>query len=89
MGRGGEASEQTEFAKDSFHGPTSDLQIHNFLEWGPALEGVIFTEMVQKESFKWFQPGFLSRSHDQCRVITSLVPSHRVLLVLWEHQCGV
>ena len=52
--------------KTLFNGPTSDLQIHNFLEWGPDLEGFIFTEMVQKEPCKWFQPGFLSRSPDQC-----------------------
>ena len=37
-------------AKDVFNDLTSDLQIHNFLEWGPDLEGFIFTEMVQKES---------------------------------------
>ena len=46
----GEKHQNREHAKDIFNEPTSDLQIHNFLEWVPDLEGFIFTEMVQKES---------------------------------------
>ena len=55
-----------ELPEESFHGPSSELQIYNFLEWGPDLEGFIFTDVVQKEPCKWFQPGFLSRLPDQC-----------------------
>ena len=46
----GKKKQNRELAKDVFNDPTSDLQIHNFLEWGPDLERFIFTEMVQKES---------------------------------------
>ena len=46
----GKKHQNRELAKDVFNDPTSDLQIHNFLELGPYLEGFIFTEMVQKES---------------------------------------
>ena len=46
----GKKHQNRELAKDVFNDPTSDLQIHNFLEWGPDLEGFIFTEMFQKES---------------------------------------
>ena len=47
-----------ELAKDSFHGPTVDLQSHILLEWGPELQGFLFTEMVQKESLaNWCPSG--------------------------------
>ena len=46
----GKKHQNRELAKDLFNDPPSDLQIHNFLELGPDLEGFIFTEMVQKES---------------------------------------
>ena len=46
----GKKHQNRELAKDVFNDPTSDLQIHNFLEWGPDLEGFIITEMFQKES---------------------------------------
>ena len=46
----GKKHQNREPAKDVFNDLTSDLQIHNFLELGPYLEGFIFTEMVQKES---------------------------------------
>ena len=47
-----------ELAKDSFHGPTVDLQIHILLEWGLELQGFLFTEMAQKESSaKWCPSG--------------------------------
>ena len=43
------------FADDSINGHTVDLQIDNFLEWGPDHQGFVFIEMVQKESLaKWF-----------------------------------
>ena len=70
MGLGGEASNR-ELAEDSFHGPTSDLQIHNFLECGPDLEGFIFTEMAQEECeplAKWF-PSVSHQGH-----VTSVRP---------------
>ena len=38
------------FADDSINGRTVDLQIDNFLEWGPDHQGFVFIEMVQKES---------------------------------------
>ena len=37
-------------ADDSINGHTVDLQIDNFLEWGPDHQGFIFIETVQKES---------------------------------------
>ena len=37
-------------ADDSINGRTVDLQIDNFLEWGPDHQGFVFIEMVQKES---------------------------------------
>ena len=46
----GKKHQNRELPKDLFNDPTSDLQIHNFLEWGPDLEGFTFTEMIQKES---------------------------------------
>ena len=46
----GKKHQNRELAKDVFNDPTSDLQIHNFLEWGPDLEGFIITEMFQKGS---------------------------------------
>ena len=46
----GKKKQNRELAKDVFNDLTSDLQIHNFLEWGLDLEGFIFTEMLQKES---------------------------------------
>ena len=43
------------FADDSINGHTVDLQIDNFLEWGPDHQAFVFTEMIQKESLaKWF-----------------------------------
>ena len=43
------------FADDSFHGPTIDLQIDNFLEWEPDHQGFAFIEVVQKEYLAmWF-----------------------------------
>ena len=79
------------FADDSFHGPTVDLQIHNFLEWGRGHQGFVFIEIFQKECLtKWFPSGFPSGSRDQCQEMTSLMPSQQSsILVLWEHQCGV
>ena len=38
------------FAEDSINGHTVDLQIDNFLEWGPDHQGFVFIETVQKES---------------------------------------
>ena len=38
------------FADDSSNGHTVDLQIDNFLEWGPDHQGFVFIETVQKES---------------------------------------
>ena len=38
------------FADDSINGHTEDLQIDNFLEWGPDHQEFVFIEMVQKES---------------------------------------
>ena len=79
------------FPDDSFHGSTVDLQIHNFLQWGPDHQEFVFIEMVQKESLaKWFASGFPSGSCDQCQEMTSLMPSQQSsMLVLWECQCGV
>ena len=79
------------FADDSINGRTVDLQIDNFLEWGPDHQGFVFIEMVQKESLaKWFPSGFPSGSHDQCQELTSLMPSQQSsMLVLWEQHCGV
>ena len=79
------------FADDSINGHTVDLQIDNFLEWGPDHQGFVFIEMVQKESLaKWFPSGFPSGSHDQCQELTSLMPSQQSsMLVLWEQHCGV
>ena len=42
--------EKMGFADDSINGHTVDLQIDNFLEWGPDHQGFVFIEMVQKES---------------------------------------
>jgi len=54
------------FADDSINGHTEDLQIDNFLEWGPDHQGFVFIETVQKESLgKWFPSGFPSGSHEQ------------------------
>ena len=51
----GKKHQNRELAKDVFNDPTSDLQIHNFLEWGPDHQAFVFTEMIQKESLaKWF-----------------------------------
>ena len=79
------------FADDSFHSPNVDLQIHKFLKWEPDHQGLVFIEMVQKESLaKWFPSGFPSGSHDQCQELTSMMPSQQSsMLVLWEHHCGV
>ena len=79
------------FADDSINSHTVDLQIDNFLEWGPDHQGFVFIEMVQKESLaKWFPSGFPSGPHDQCQELTSLVPSQQSsIVVLWEHHCGV
>ena len=79
------------FADDSINGHTVDLQIDNYLEWGPDHQGFVFIEMVQKESLaKWFPSGFPPGSHDQCQELTSLMPSQQSsMLVLWEHNCGV
>ena len=38
------------FADDSFHSPNVHLQIHKFLKWEPDHQGLVFIEMVQKES---------------------------------------
>ena len=65
-------------ADDSINGRTVDLQIDNFLEWGPDHQGFVFIEMVQKESLaKWFPSGFPSGSHDHCQELTSLMPSQQ------------
>ena len=79
------------FADDSINSHTVDLQIDNFLEWGPDHQGFVFIEMIQKESLaKWFPSGFPSGPHDQCQELTSLVPSQQSsIVVLWEHHCGV
>ena len=56
-----------EFADDSTHGPTVDLQIHKFLAWGPDHQGFLFIEMVWKEYLgKKFASGFSSGSCGQC-----------------------
>ena len=46
-----EKYQNREFAKDSFHGPTSDLQIHNFLEWGPDLKGLYTLNWFRKNLY--------------------------------------
>ena len=53
------------FADDSFHSPNVHLQIHKFLKWEPDHQGLVFIEMVQKESLgKWFPSGFPSGLRD-------------------------
>ena len=50
----GEKHQNRELAKGIFNDLTSDLQIHNFLQWGPDLEGFIFTEIHWPSDFHLF-----------------------------------
>ena len=52
----GKKHQNREPAKDVFNDLTSDLQIHNFLEWGPDLEGFIFMKWFRKNLVSGFNP---------------------------------
>ena len=56
MSLGGSIKINRELPEESFHGPSSELQIYNFLEWGPDLEGFIFMKWFRKNLVSGFNP---------------------------------